>query len=98
MRSRPDALQESEVIASLAEGWGLEVESARYAPVGFGSYHWDVTDAAPRRYFVTVDDLDHKSWLGHDRNRSSPACVGHSMQPSPCAKVASSSSSPRFRR
>ena len=67
MRSRPDALHESEVIAGLAEGWGLEVESARYAPVGFGSYHWDVTDAAPRRYFVTVDDLDHKSWLGHDR-------------------------------
>ena len=67
MRSPPDPVQETEVIASLAEGWGLEVESARYAPVGFGSYHWDVTDAAGHRYFVTVDDLDHKAWLGHDR-------------------------------
>jgi spectinomycin phosphotransferase len=55
------------VIASLEAGWGLRVEQARYVPVGFGSYHWDVTDAAGRRHFVTVDDLDVKGWLGHDR-------------------------------
>lgn len=68
MRSLPDALREGELLACLAEGWGLEVASARYRPVGFGSYHWDVTDAAGLRHFVTVDDLDHKGWLGHDRN------------------------------
>jgi spectinomycin phosphotransferase len=67
MRSLPEGLHEGEVITSLAEGWGLDVNSARYAPVGFGSYHWDVTDATGRRYFVTADDLDHKAWLGHDR-------------------------------
>jgi spectinomycin phosphotransferase len=27
-----------------------------------------VTAAAGRRYFVTVDDLDRKGWLGHDRD------------------------------
>lgn len=68
MRSLPEAFQERELIACLAEGWGLNVESTRYAAVGFGSYHWEVTDAAGRLHFVTVDDLDHKGWLGHDRD------------------------------
>jgi spectinomycin phosphotransferase len=68
MRSLPEGLQERELIDRLTDGWGLDVESARYAPVGFGSYHWDVTAAAGRRYFVTVDDLDRKGWLGHDRD------------------------------
>ena len=68
MRSPPEAFQESELIACLAEGWGLDVESVRYAAAGFGSYHWDVSDAAGGRHFVTVDDLDHKRWLGHDRD------------------------------
>src|SRR5215831_16987138 len=67
MRSLPEGLQEGEVIACLTDGWGLEVNSARYAAVGFGSYHWVVTEASGRRYFVTVDDLDQKAWLGHDR-------------------------------
>ena len=68
MRSLPEAFQERELIACLAEGWGLNVQSMRYAPVGGGSYHWEVADAAGRRHFVTVDDLDHKGWLGHDRD------------------------------
>lgn len=68
MRSLPEAFQERELIACLAESWGLHVESARYAPVGGGSYHWEVADAAGRRHFVTVDDLDHKGWLGQDRD------------------------------
>jgi spectinomycin phosphotransferase len=55
------------VTACLGDGWGLDVEEIRYLAVGFGSYHWDVTDAAARRHFVTVDDLDAKGWLGHDR-------------------------------
>jgi len=68
MRSPPEAFRQSQLIACVAEGWSLDVERARYAPVGFGSYHWEVTDAAGRRYFVTVDDLDQKGWLGRDRD------------------------------
>ena len=68
MKALPEGFHESHLIASLADGWGLDVQSARYAAVGFGSYHWDVTDAAGRRYFVTVDDLDQKSWLGRHRD------------------------------
>jgi spectinomycin phosphotransferase len=59
---------ESDLIGCLVENWGVDVESMRYAAVGFGSYHWEVTDAAGSRYFVTVDDLDHKGWLGLDRD------------------------------
>ena len=37
--------------------WGLEVASLRYLPVGFGSHHWEVVDAAGTGWFVTVDDV-----------------------------------------
>ncbi len=67
MRIAPEAFTESELIACIVENWGVDVESTRYLAVGFGSYHWEVTDAAGSRYFVTVDDLDHKAWLGLDR-------------------------------
>lgn len=56
------------MVACLADGWGLEADRVRYAPVGFGSYHWEVTDPAGLRFFATVDDLDVKGWLGHDRD------------------------------
>jgi len=61
-------IKKRHVIACLGDGWGLEVDHVRFAPVGFGSYHWEVTDRAGRRYFATVDDLDTKGWLGDDRD------------------------------
>jgi spectinomycin phosphotransferase len=64
VKARPDEFDESLLVPSLAEGWGLAVEVVEYAPLGAGSYHWVVTDSAGRRSFVTVDDLDHKPWLG----------------------------------
>ena len=36
----------------------------RYVAVGGGSYHWIVRDRDGGRWFVTVDDLDDKPWLG----------------------------------
>ena len=36
--------------------------------MGAGSYHWRVTDKAGVRGFATVDDLDHKPWLGDTRD------------------------------
>ena len=70
MRTRPEALDESALLASLTDAWGVDVEVARYAEVGFGSYHWAVTDREQRRWFVTVDDLDQKPWLGETRDRA----------------------------
>ena len=52
---------------ALADGWGLSAGTLRYAPVGGGSYHWVVTDGRSGRWFVTVDDLDDKGWLGQTR-------------------------------
>lgn len=67
MKALPEELEVSALILSLAEGWDFEVELAEYANVGFGSYHWVVSDAVGARGFVTVDDLDRKPWLGHTR-------------------------------
>ena len=52
---------------ALADGWGLSAETLRYAPVGGGSYHWIVTSGPGEQWFVTVDDLDDKGWLGRTR-------------------------------
>ena len=52
---------------ALADGWGLSAEMLRYAPVGGGSYHWVVTSGPGEQWFVTVDDLDDKGWLGRTR-------------------------------
>ena len=64
VKARPDDFDDSQLLASLAEGWGLESTSAEYLAVGFGSYHWAVTDTAGRPFFVTVDDLRQQEWLG----------------------------------
>ena len=58
MKELPDGFEATELIEPLALGWSFEAETLDYAPVGFGSYHWVATDAAGRRVFVTVDDLE----------------------------------------
>jgi spectinomycin phosphotransferase len=67
VQGRPDGVSDHEVARTLADGWGIEAAVLTYAPVGAGSYHWVVADARGGRWFVTVDDLDHKSWLGSTR-------------------------------
>jgi spectinomycin phosphotransferase len=64
VKSQPEEVEISALIGSLADGWGFDVETIDYAPVGFGSYHWVATDVAGTRGFVTVDDLERKPWLG----------------------------------
>lgn len=67
MRALPEDFEAAELVGALAEGWDFDVETADYAPVGGGSYHWVVSNAAGTRGFVTVDDLDRKAWLGDTR-------------------------------
>ncbi len=65
MLSPPDGLSEDVVVSALARRWGVSVASMTYRPVGFGSHHWAVVDAAGTRWFVTADDLETKRhWLG----------------------------------
>lgn len=63
VKDRPEGVTERELARALAAGWGIQPATMRYAPVGAGSYHW-VVDG---RWFVNVDDLDQKSWLGRSR-------------------------------
>jgi spectinomycin phosphotransferase len=58
---------ECDLELALAEGWRINASTMRYAAVGGGSYHWEVRDAAGQCWFVTVDDLDDKHWLGDTR-------------------------------
>jgi spectinomycin phosphotransferase len=63
MRARPEGFDERDLLDGLREGWGLSAASVEYAPVGGGSYHWCVQDEAGQQHWVTVDDLDDKSFL-----------------------------------
>ena len=74
MRDRPEGVSDLELERALRKGWDIQAATLTYAPVGAGSYHWVVADARGGRWFVTVDDLDHKSWLGSTRRAVLPAC------------------------
>lgn len=63
----PEGLVEDDIAGGLADSWDLDLERLRYIPKGLGSYHWQGDTTGGERYFVTVDDLDVKPWLGSDR-------------------------------
>jgi spectinomycin phosphotransferase len=67
VKGRPDGVGEDDLSRALAGGWGIDATAMRYAAVGGGSYHWTVRDRAGPRWFVTVDDLEDKAWLGDTR-------------------------------
>jgi spectinomycin phosphotransferase len=67
VRDLPEGVGQRELEHALITGWGIEPAGMTYAAVGAGSYHWVVDDARGGHWFVTVDDLDHKSWLGSTR-------------------------------
>jgi len=69
MLSAPEDLDVSLIEASLRKNWRVNVDSLTYAPVGFGAHHWTAKDASDNHWFVTIDDLDAKSWLGSNRER-----------------------------
>lgn len=56
----PDGLSEDLLGSTLARRWDLRAASTTYRAVGFGSHHWEVTDAAGARWFVTADELHNK--------------------------------------
>ena len=59
MFTRPDDLTEGQIRAELAASWNFAAQTLSYLPVGFGSHHWQVTDAAGRQLFLIVHDLPH---------------------------------------
>src|SRR5581483_5274010 len=68
MRALPVGIEEHEILEALAAGWRLDEARLSYVPKGGGSYHWLAEIGGGRRFFVTVDDLETKPWLGEDRD------------------------------
>ena len=48
--------------------WALEADELRYVPKGAGSYHWRADVLGSPKYFITVDDLETKPWIGQGRD------------------------------
>ena len=57
MKVAPDGIGERELSRALRDRWGLAPARLGYLPVGFGDHHWELTDSAGRRWFVTVTGL-----------------------------------------
>ena len=68
MRSAPLDLDVSELERTVFLGWGITAVSSHYVPEGGGSHHWTFIDVHGVTHFVTVDDLDDKTWIGDDRD------------------------------
>lgn len=58
MQSRPDDLHDAVVAVAVSDGWGLHATTAAYRPVGYGSHHWTLEDAAGHLWFASVNVLD----------------------------------------
>jgi len=59
----PANIDQRGLARALKEQWGLAPAQLRYSPVGFGDHHWELTDTAGSRWFVTVADLNG-GWRG----------------------------------
>jgi hypothetical protein len=55
VQSPPGDLTDDAVALAVSEGWGVRAVTATYLPVGYGSHHWSVDDAAGGRWFASVD-------------------------------------------
>jgi spectinomycin phosphotransferase len=68
VRSVSELVGDDAIKDVVAERWGLRIGDLRYVPEGGGAYHWIAYAGDGRRWFVTCDDLDTKTWLGSDRD------------------------------
>ena len=58
MQDEPRGVSPQALAALLRERWGFPVTGLRYAPVGYGDYHWIADGRDGERWFVTVKDPD----------------------------------------
>jgi len=64
----PSAVDEQSLAATVARAWSIQLDDIRYVPKGVGSYHWEAHRDGRPAYFITLDDLDTKPWIGRDRD------------------------------
>jgi spectinomycin phosphotransferase len=57
MHERPADLSDADLAAVLRRHWGLDVSDVRYAPVGYGGFHWTIGHGGRRRWFATAARL-----------------------------------------
>lgn len=67
MNVAPPDLSEADLLDA-CHRWDPEIDCIEHLPLGFGSHHWRALSGGSGRYFLTVDDLDTKTWLGEDRD------------------------------
>ncbi|WP_190318513.1 phosphotransferase [Nocardiopsis listeri] len=65
MRDEPADVDEDRLLSALAD-WGVRAVALTHVPLGFGDHHWSATDTMGRRWFLTLADLEHKTFLGED--------------------------------
>ena len=68
MDTSPPAIETLVLRTVLQRGWSIEPDDLTYMPKGGGSDHWHAASHNRGTYFVTVDDLDTKPWMGRDRS------------------------------
>jgi spectinomycin phosphotransferase len=64
MFAEPAGFDRVALAACLGSFWGLEVTQLCYAPVGFGTHHYRAAARDGAEWFVNVDELSSKPWLG----------------------------------
>jgi spectinomycin phosphotransferase len=57
VKERPGRIDQGALACILHEQWGLVPGRLCHLAVGFGDHHWELTDAAGGRWFVTVAEL-----------------------------------------
>jgi spectinomycin phosphotransferase len=57
VKAPPAGIEARDIVATLADHWGLATTQLDYLAVGFGDHHWIATEAGGRRWFVTVAEL-----------------------------------------
>jgi spectinomycin phosphotransferase len=65
LRAVPQDVDAGALAEALRSHYGLDVTGLDYFPHGAGAFHW-LAGAGRGRWFVTVDDLAGKPWLGPD--------------------------------
>jgi spectinomycin phosphotransferase len=75
VRSPLERVTDSDIAAFVAVHWRLDIVAIEYVPEGGGAYHWLARARDEQRWFVTVDDLATKPWLGSSPNAVFSALV-----------------------
>lgn len=64
MYAEPSGFDRGLLADRLEQHWRIAASSLEYQPVGFGTHHYLAVDRSGTRWWINVDDLTMKGWLG----------------------------------